>query len=93
MSTINKLKEKLVKCDFDCEGINNNPKLGIIPRGLLTEKRIGTKNCIIVGLNPGKCKEKEKFFFLERKINGSSFSEYFFTSGLNNHPYFKRTRI
>jgi len=88
---INKLGEKLVKCDLNCEGINNNPKKGIIPRGLIQERRNGKNSCIVVGLNPGKCKIKEREYYLKKGIKFDSLSEYFFEN-LYNLPYFKRTR-
>jgi len=89
---INELGEKLVKCNLNCEGINNNPKLGIIPRCLIQENRDGKNSCIVVGLNPGKCKNKEREYYLSKGIKFDSLSGYFFESNLNNRPYFKRTR-
>ena len=89
---INELGEKLVKCSLNCEGINNNPKLGIIPRGLIQENRNGKNSCIVVGLNPGKCKSEERQRYLMKGIKFDSLSGYFFESNLNNQSHFKRTR-
>jgi len=89
---LNELGEKLVKCNLNCEGINNNPKKGIIPRCLIPEKRNGTNKCIVVGLNPGKCKKKERNYYLTRGIKYKSIVGYFFESNLNKRAYFKRTR-
>lgn len=89
---INELGEKLVTCNLNCEGINNNPKLGIIPRCLIQENRNGKKSCVIVGLNPGKCKNQERQYYLTKGIKFNSLYGYFFESNLNNRPYFKRTR-
>ncbi len=69
---INELGKKLVKCDLNCEGVNNNPKLGIIPRCLIQENRSGKNSCIVVGLNPGKCKNKEKQYYLAKGIKFDS---------------------
>ncbi len=89
---LNKLGNKLVKCDLNCEGINNKPKLGIIPRCLIQEKRNGKNSCIVVGLNPGKCKSKERQYYLAEGIKYDSLLKYFIKSNLKNRPYFKRTR-
>lgn len=88
---LKKLGEELVNCNLNCESINNNPTLGIIPRCLIIENRHG-KNCIVVGLNPGKCKKKERDYYLNRGIKYESLSGYFLESNLKNRPYFKRTR-
>jgi len=89
---LNELGEKLVKCNLNCEGINNNPKEGIIPRGLILEKRNGTNKCIVVGLNPGKCEEKEREYYLTKGIKYESIIGYFFENYLNKRAYFIRTR-
>jgi uracil-DNA glycosylase len=90
--TINDLGEELVKCSLKCEGINNNPKLGAIPRGLFLEKRNGKKRCIVVGLNPGKCKEWEREYFRNNGIKFDSLSKSFHETNLKSVRYFKRTR-
>lgn len=92
LTELNELGEKLVKCNLNCEGINNNPKEGIIPRCLIPEKRSGTNTCIVVGLNPGKCKKKERDYYLAKGIKYESVVGYFFESNLSSRPYFKRTR-
>lgn len=89
---INELGKKLVRCNFNCDGINNNPNKGIIPRCLILEKRNGKNNCIVVGLNPGKCNEKERQYYIKNSIKYSSILRYFLESNLHNAPYFKRTR-
>lgn len=89
---INKIGDRLVKCNLNCEGVNNCSKLGIIPRGLIQESRKGKKSCIVVGLNPGKCSDSERQYYLTKGIKFSSISGYFFETSLNQRPYFKRTR-
>jgi hypothetical protein len=91
-SEIDRLGNELVKCNFDCEGITNNPKKGVLPRSLLPEERCGETRCIVVGLNPGRCKSAEKRFYLEHDLSYDSTKEYFFQRGLKDKPYFKRTR-
>jgi hypothetical protein len=88
---INHLGEKLVKCNLNCAGINNNHRKGVIPRCLFLEKRNGKNNCIIVGLNPGKSSKKERSFYIKNGISFNSLKEYF-DNNIKNLPYYKRTR-
>ena len=90
---LNELGEKLVKCDMHCDGIKKDPQKGIIPRCLIVETRAGKGVSIIVGLNPGKCKEEEKDYYLSRGIKFASIAGYFTNSNLHDRPYFKRMRI
>lgn len=87
---INKIGENLVRCDLKCEGINNNPKRGVIPRCLIQEKRNGKKKCIVVGLNPGKCNAKERKYYLNNGISFVSLAGYF--DQIQNRRYFKEAR-
>lgn len=86
------IEKELVRCNLKCDGVSNNPKRGIIPRGLVLEKRKGKHNCIVVGLNPGKCKKEEKKYYHKEGVKSDSFSRYFFESRLNERRYYKRTR-
>jgi len=92
LQKLQKLGEKLVKCNLNCEGINNDPTQGIIPRCLLSENRKGKKKCIIVGLNPGKCKKSEREYYRRNGIKYASVQRYFSESKLHNRAYFARTR-
>lgn len=92
MIKIDKLGNKLVSCRLNCEGINNNAKKGIIPRCLIVEERIGKKNCIVVGLNPGKCKKGERQYYIDHGFSYQSIKDYFEDSGLKGRAYFRRTR-
>ena len=89
---LNDLGEKIVTCHLHCDGINNNPQLGIIPRCLIFEKRKTGANCMVVGLNPGKCKNDEKNYYLTNGIKYDSIADYFNDSNLNSRAYFKRIR-
>lgn len=86
---INKIGEELVKCNYGCKGIINDPKKGIIPRCLILEEGNGKENCIVVGLNPGGSNEKERKYYLENGISYSSVKDYFKEK---NWAYFKWTR-
>jgi hypothetical protein len=86
------LGDSLVKCTLKCEGINNKPDSGIIPRCLFFEKRSGEKNSIIIGLNPGKCKTNEKEFYLKNGISYKSINEFFMSNLKKNRKYFNKTR-
>jgi len=81
----------MVRCHLNCGGINNNPEKGIIPRGLVLEKREGKCSCIVIGLNPGKCNATEREFYLENGINFDSILSYF-DGHLKNLRYFTKTR-
>lgn len=89
---LEELGTELVKCSLDCDGITNNPAKGIIPRCLIFEKKNGKNQIVVVGLNPGRCKEKEKQYYLEKGVSYQSLQAYFFGSNLHERPYFKRTR-
>ncbi len=89
---INELGKLLVSCNLNCEGANNNPRRGVIPRCLILERRQGKKKCIVVGLNPGKCKRGEKEYYLKYSQTYDSVKSYFFESNLKNLAYFKRIR-
>lgn len=70
---INKIGQKLVKCNFQCEGIVNDPKSGIMPRCLIYEKiRENSPGAIVIGINPGKCGDYEKEFYLKNGCNYDS---------------------
>ena len=51
---VKSIGNELVNCQNHCDGIQNNPEEGILPRCLIFEGRIGTNGAIVVGLNPGK---------------------------------------
>lgn len=89
-SKLSMLGEKLVSCDLRCEGINNSPAQGIIPRCLILEKKGAGKASVVVGLNPGKCNQLEKDYYLSHGIKYSSVDEFF--EKIKNYRYFKLTR-
>jgi len=89
---IDKLGEKLVYCNLNCQGINNNREKGIIPRCLVCEKRKGKNKSIVVGLNPGKCKSAERQYYLKHGPSYRSVKNYFAEEGLCNRAYFKKIR-
>ena len=92
IDTLKELGEKLVKCNMHCEGVKNEPQKGIIPRCLILEPRKGEGTSIMVGLNPGKCDEEERNYYLDNGIKFASIADYFFKSHLHERPYFSRMR-
>jgi len=92
IDALNYLGEKLVKCNLNCDGINNKPKAGIIPRGLILDARKGAKICVVVGLNPFEGKKDERDYYRNKGIKYSSISGYFQDSNLKNKRYYKRTK-
>jgi len=91
MKTLNDLGKKLVKCNLHCDGIKNNPTIGVIPRGLVLEERKGGRTCAVVGLNPGKCKKAERDYYLSKGIRYSSIVDYFM-SNLRDGSYYGRNK-
>lgn len=89
---IKKIRKEIVYCDLNCEGINKNIKKGIIPRGLYLQKRKGKHKCIVVGINPGKCRKKQKDFFLENIKFLDKAAQKYFDKYSTNVPYFKKAR-
>lgn len=62
--TINKYGRIIVTCNKHCEGIENNRRAGILPRGLILKS--GQKNglsCVVVGINPGNMNNKERLLY------------------------------
>ena len=88
-----KIGEKLVKCNFQCGGIVNDPKKGIIPRCLIYEatKQNGA-SAIVVGINPGKCGSYEKEFYLK---NGCTYNSLLKTwdEKIKDVAYYKKGRV
>jgi len=73
---IDKIGKKLVNCKYQCEGVINNPHEGILPRCLIFEDRTGKKGSIVVGLNPGKAKKREKDFYMENNNTYDTVKKY-----------------
>jgi len=88
---ITDLGEKLVNCDFTCEGIVNNPSEGIPPRCLIFEERPGKKGAIIVGLNPGKAKIKEKNYYIDKGASYQIIVDYWDVK-ISNLKYYSNLR-
>lgn len=88
---IDSLGKQLVSCPLKCDGIINSPEKGIIPRCLYMEERNGESGAIIVGLNPGRSKEKDQNYFLGRNNTYDVAKEIFFKYYFH-HPYYKRLR-
>jgi hypothetical protein len=93
---INKIGKRMVNCSLSCEGIENNKKEGIIPRGLYleTKDRVGDKGIIVVGMNPGRMQKDDKEYrdILKDVASYKNYVKAFEDNILYKHPYFERTR-
>jgi len=90
---INQIGQCLVSCALNCDGIRNEPKNGIIPRCLYFEnpKDLKEPDCIIVGINPGISKKREREYY---KKNGASYEvmKRYFEEKILKVRYFKKLR-
>jgi len=82
---------ELVNCQNHCNGVQNNPEEGILPRCLIFEERVGTNGAIVIGLNPGKAKKSEHAFLLEHN-NTYEAVETYWTRKIKNFQYYKKIR-
>lgn len=64
---IHTLGDNLVRCTVDCEGVAHNVSAGVLPRCMVFEDRLDDAlGCVVVGLNPGRCPQSEREFYLKR---------------------------
>ncbi len=84
---------KLVACQKGCEGIACNQEIGVLPRCLMleTEGRSQEMGSVIVGLNPGRSKTREREFY---RLNGQTYDQEkaFWDLEISQHQYYKRLR-
>lgn len=94
-TSIDEIGRRLVSCRLNCDGIQNKPRKGILPRCLLLENPNNLKepDCIIVGINPGISNEREREYY---KNNGPSYDalkRYFFDYGkICKRKYYEKLR-
>lgn len=92
LQKIKLIAENLWNCNEGCEGINNNPSMGIVPRCLhfeneeIDEEKNG---CIIVGLNPGKSSPKERSKIQSQILNNSISNNW---TSVPEFPYYRKLR-
>lgn len=87
-----KLGDSLANCRHQCEGVANEPEKGIIPRCLIYEERKkDAPGSIVVGINPGKCSEKERQYYIDHGKNYKSFVDYW-NEKVCNLAYYKKSR-
>jgi hypothetical protein len=90
---ISEIGHDLVRCNIHCPGIALNHAEGILPRCLIleTEGRAEGKGCVIVGINPGRSKFKERSFY---RLNGQTYEQEitYWQKDIAQHPYFSRLR-
>jgi hypothetical protein len=64
---IDRIGLEIVGCTDGCAGVRQDQENGYLPRGLLLERPgAAARGCIVIGLNPGKCDEKERRFYKAR---------------------------
>jgi len=75
---IARIGKELVCCKKRCRGIKNRPREGILPRCLILEttKQEEPITSIIVGINPGQSKQKEREWFVREGANYDAEIEY-----------------
>jgi len=94
INDINQLGQQVVNCAKGCDGINKiDKKKGIIPRCLYLddEGRTGKQGCVIVGINPGISKSKERNHY---RKNGAEYQtvKAFWKKHGYNFAYYKYLR-
>jgi len=76
---IEDLRQRLVSCGLNCDGIRNEPQNGIMPRGIILDPDSSMgPDCIIVGINPGSSGKREREYFLKNGPSYVSLKRYFF---------------
>ena len=70
---IKRIGKKLVRCEWQCDGIENKPKEGKMPRCLILERK-GRKRggIIIIGENPGRAGGKENSELKDNVLHGNN---------------------
>jgi hypothetical protein len=65
-SHITDIGRELVACSHNCEGIILDPVNGILPRFLVLEakNRRASRGSVIVGINPGRARTREREFYV-----------------------------
>ena len=93
---IQNIGREVTNCPRRCKGIVKERGRGIIPRGLILEedgsRRLG---CVIVGINPGNAKEKERNHFRNCYIEKAPLYEcycHFWEEKLKNARYYSNLR-
>lgn len=88
---IDTIGKRLVKCKYQCDGISNEPEKGILPRCLIYEERPGKNGSIVVGLNPGKAKEREIEYYLKNHNTYNAIKVYW-NSKVRHLKYYAKLR-
>lgn len=92
IAQLNKIGNNFVRCSLQCEGVVNKPSSGIIPRGLIYEKRDPNKPCVVVvGINPGKSEKEQRKFYLKNKNSYQSVVDLWAKKN-NSWQYYKKSR-
>ena len=84
--------EHLVHCQEPCAGVQQAPQTGILPRGLLLERRDPEgRGCLVAGLNPGRSTAAERAFYLDRGVSYEAVTQYWQEKACRG-PYYIRLR-
>ena len=93
---IQNIGRDVTNCPRRCRGIVKELGRGIIPRGLILEDDgSGRLGCVIVGINPGNAKEKERNHFRNCYIEKAPLYEcycHFWEEKLKNARYYSNLR-
>jgi hypothetical protein len=86
---IREIGDRLVRCPLQCEGIIRDPSRGILPRSLLLESadRREYQGSVALGINPGRCPEREQTYYLAHGNTFEAEVAFLTTSVIQKHPY------
>ena len=89
---IENIGKSMVKCDNCCQGVNNDPGLGILPRCLFFDSNNNSdgKGCVVVGLNPGLSNEKERQYYLKHGCTYDATMMFWEENIKEKHRYYSR---
>jgi hypothetical protein len=89
---IDAIGKRLVNCREQCAGIMNDPDRGILPRCLILERSVRSgRGCLVVGINPGRSKPRERAFYLKAGASYASVNA-FWTKEIAGAAYYHRLR-
>jgi len=93
INRISQLGDQLVHCNIKCEGVNNNPDKGIIPRCLHIESHKSEKEngCLVVGINPDRSSDSERQYYLKNGITYHGINDFWNKNKCKN-DYYKDVR-
>jgi hypothetical protein len=90
---IGEIGHSMVRCTMNCLGIALNPAKGIIPRCLIFEQegRSTSMGCAIIGINPGKSRDRERRHYLDAGTTYEAVVE-FWKAEISKKKYHRQLR-